>query len=52
MINHLREKRIKVDIMPNSLLMEINSLRSRYHVLGLANTGYLDMVVALAYCLS
>ena len=47
MLNLLRKKRVRVDAMPNSLLREINSLRSRCHALKLAKIEYLDMVVAL-----
>jgi hypothetical protein len=38
--------------MPNLLLSEINSLRSRYHALRLASIRYLDIIGILAYCLS
>ena len=47
MLNPLRKKRVRVDAMPNLLLREINSLRSRCHALRLANIEYHDMVVAL-----
>jgi hypothetical protein len=47
MLNPLRKKRVRVDVMPNSLLRETNSLRSRCHALRLANIEYCDMVVAL-----
>jgi hypothetical protein len=33
MLNPLRKKRVRVDTMPNSLLKEINSFRGRYHSL-------------------
>jgi hypothetical protein len=51
MLNLLRKKRVIVDAMPNSLLREINSLRSRCHALRLANIKYHDMVVALCILL-
>jgi hypothetical protein len=38
--------------MPNLLLMEINSLRSRYHALRLTNIERLDIIRILAYCQS
>jgi hypothetical protein len=47
MINPLRENRIRVDTMPNSLLRKINSLRSRYHALRLAKTKYIKMIVSI-----
>ena len=47
MLNPLRKKKVKIDVMSNSLLREINSLRSRCHALRLANIEYHDMVVAL-----
>jgi hypothetical protein len=34
-----------VDIKPNSLLREINKLRSRYHAPRLANIKYSEIVV-------
>jgi hypothetical protein len=52
MLNPFRKKRIRIDTMPNSLLREINSLRSKYHALRLTNIGYLDIIGILAYCLS
>jgi hypothetical protein len=33
--------------MPNSLLGEINGLRSRYHALKLANIKYSDIIVSI-----
>jgi hypothetical protein len=47
MINPLRKKRIRVDVIPNSLLREINSLRSRYNALRLTNIKYHIIIVAL-----
>jgi hypothetical protein len=47
MPNPLKKKRIRVDIMPNSLLREINSLSSRCHALRLANIKYHVMIVVL-----
>jgi hypothetical protein len=46
----LGKKGIRVDIMPSSVLREINSFRSRYHALRLANIEYLDIIRILAYC--
>jgi len=43
----LRKKRIRVDSMPNLLLMEINRLRSRCHALRLTNIKYHVMIVVL-----
>jgi hypothetical protein len=51
MLNPLRKKRVIVEAMPNSLLREINSLRSRCHALRLGNIEYHDMVVALCILL-
>jgi len=31
MLNPSRKKKVRVDIMPNSWLREINGFRSRYH---------------------
>jgi hypothetical protein len=47
MLNPLRKNRIRIDVMPNSLLREINSLRSRCHALKLANIKYHVMIVVL-----
>jgi len=48
MLYPLRKKRIRIDVMPNLLLREqINSLRSRYHALRLANIKYHVMIVVL-----
>jgi hypothetical protein len=47
MLNPLKMKRIRVDAMPNSLLREINSLRSRCHALRVANIKYHVMIVVL-----
>jgi hypothetical protein len=41
------KKRIRVDTMPNSLLMGINGFWSRYHALRPTNSEYLNMIVAL-----
>jgi hypothetical protein len=49
MLNPLRKKRVRVDVMPNSLLREINSLRSRCHALRLTNIEYHDMVVTIVH---
>jgi hypothetical protein len=40
MLNPLRKKRVRVYIMPNSLLRETNSLRSIHHALRLAIIQY------------
>jgi hypothetical protein len=40
MPNPLRKKIIRVDVIPNSLLKKINSLKSRYHALRLTNIKY------------
>jgi hypothetical protein len=48
MLNPLRNKIIRVDDMSNnSLLREINSLRSRCHALRLTNIKYHVMIVVL-----
>ena len=52
MLNPLRLKKIRVDTMPNLLLREINSLRSRYHARRLVNIEYLDIVMVLCMLLS
>jgi hypothetical protein len=52
MLNPLTKKRVRVDVMPNSLLREINSLRSKCHALRLTNIKYRDMVVALCILFS
>jgi hypothetical protein len=52
MLNPLTKKRVRVDVMPNSLLREINRLRSKYHALRLTNIKYRDMVVALSILFS
>jgi hypothetical protein len=40
MLNPLRKKRVRVYAMPNSLLREINSLRSIRHALRLTTIRY------------
>jgi hypothetical protein len=47
MLNPLKEKRIRVDTMPNLLLMDINSLRSRYYTFKLTNIRYINMIVSI-----
>jgi hypothetical protein len=51
MLNPLRNKRIRVDTMSNSLLRKINGFWSRYHALRPTNSEYLDMIVALCILL-
>jgi hypothetical protein len=47
MLNFLKNKRIRVDTMSNSLFRKMNDFWSRYHALRLTKSEYLDMIVAL-----
>jgi hypothetical protein len=55
MLNPLRKKRVRVYVMPNSLLRETNSVRSICHVLRLATIKYSTCNLStdiLFYCIS
>jgi hypothetical protein len=47
MLNTLRMKRVTVTPMPNLLLREINSLRSKYHAFRLTNNEHLNLVCSI-----
>jgi hypothetical protein len=42
-----KKKKIRVDTMPNSLLREISSLRSKYHAFRLAGIKYINIIVSI-----
>jgi hypothetical protein len=47
LLNPLERKKIRVDTMPNSLLREINSLRSGYYAFRFTNIKYSNIIVRI-----